>query len=393
MRRVIICIAAVLAVILGFWGVRRLDNTELTKQSRLLVTPEPASPAVESPAEPTPTPEPTATPAPTPEPTVEPFTTPEPAALKAGINPLTGAPAGKDYSLRRPYAVMINNIAVAQPQVGVAGADMIWELMDEGGITRMEALYMDPADIPSIGSIRSARIYNVSVARAYDAILVHAGGSDEALSAIDAFGVSDICSVRGRYAAGTFYRDKSRQTYGVEHSLFAVGKGIVRSAESLGCSATHPDGYATLYGMTFSETAQTQCTLPAETVAVTYAGGKTTDFIYDSDVGLYAVAQFGDVYADGGETPVLFRNVLILKAWTALQEDGLHLSIRLVGSGDGYFCCGGAYTPIRWYRADEDEPFFFTTETGEPLALGTGRTFVAVQQIGGYTGTTAFYGG
>ena len=56
--------------------------------------------------------------------------------------------------------------------------------------------------------------------------------------------------------------------------------------------------------------------------------------------------------------------------------------------GDGYFCCGGACAPIRWQRNGLSDSFHYTLENGAPLALGVGRTFVAVQQTGSYTGVT-----
>lgn len=335
------------------------------------------------------TPEPTATPE-AEEPVAMPEETPIPGPETGPIDPLTGEPTAEDIGMLRPYAVMINNISVAQPQVGISQADMICELMDEGGITRMMAFFTDIASVERVGSIRSARLYNVSMAEAFDAILVHAGGSDEALNYISAVGITDIDSVTGRYTGDTFYRDPTRQARGIEHSLFAYGSAIAQSAVDLGYAAAHPDGYDGSYGLRFSQTAEEQCVMPAAVVEIRYAGGKTTGFTYDEGTGLYTCSQFGDVYADNGETPVTFKNVLILDADTTLQSDGLHLTIELIGEGDGYFCCGGRYVPIRWSRSGANDSFHYALEDGSPLTLGVGRTFVAVQQVGGYSGENSF---
>jgi hypothetical protein len=77
----------------------------------------------------------------------------------------------------RPYAFMINNIIYAQPQCGISGADIIYETLAEGGITRMMAIFTDLTDVGAIGSIRSIRSYYVDISLAYDAIPIHAGGS------------------------------------------------------------------------------------------------------------------------------------------------------------------------------------------------------------------------
>ena len=333
----------------------------------------------------------TAEPVETEEPTPE-----EPETRDRFINPLTGEAAESDTLGFRPYIVMINNIVVAQPHVGVSQADMIWELMDEGGITRMMAFFNDIRDVEKVGSIRSARWYNVSVAQAFDAYLVHAGGSQEALDYIDYDGISDIDYVRGRYTGDTFYRDPTRQAHGIEHSLFATGEGIVQSAADLGYEPLHPGWYYVygdeFYSLHFSDTAEDQCTEPANLIRLIYAGGKTTSFTYDEEKGLYTAEQYGSTYTDNGEEPVYFRNVLVLNADTVLQEDGLHLTITMEGSGDGYFACGGKYIPIRWEREDVLNNFQFFTEDGEPLSLGVGKSFVAVQQVGDYKGTTEFFG-
>ena len=316
--------------------------------------------------------------------------TPEPEPIENDrINPLTGEPVEEEILANRPFAVMVNNIVVAQPQVGISKADVIYELMEEGGITRMMAFFTDIRAAETIGSIRSARIYNVSMVQAYDAIFVHAGGSDEALNAIASRGVNNISSLVYE-GTSAFFRDPNRQANGVEHSLFGRGPELHQLAIDLGYRLQHPDGYDSRFGLTFSETAEDQCTGAASVIHVNYAGGKTTYFTYHEDTGLYTAEQFGSPYMDNGEIPMEFKNVLVLNANTTLQADGLHLTIQLTGSGTGFFCCGGKCEPILWSRADENDSFHYTLQDGTPLALGIGKTFVAVQQIGGYEGTTEF---
>ena len=94
-------------------------------------------------------------------------------------NPLTGEPLDAPI-MERPYAVVMNNIYDAQPMHGVGQADIFYEYMVDGlsgGITRCLALFTDVGQVEKIGSIRSARTYNVSIARSYQALFAHAGGS------------------------------------------------------------------------------------------------------------------------------------------------------------------------------------------------------------------------
>ena len=58
--------------------------------------------------------------------------------------------------------------------------------------------------------------------------------------------------------------------------------------------------------------------------------------------------------------------------------------MEFVGSGTGYFCCGGNYVPIKWTRSSLDDSFHYTLEDGSKLALGIGKTFVSdLDGIGG----------
>ena len=88
---------------------------------------------------------------------VTPEPTPTPTPTPAFYHPLTGVPCGEDLSGKRPAAVMLNNLKAALPQQGNGQADIIYEVLAEGGITRMLAVYQDPSQLGLIGSVRSAR--------------------------------------------------------------------------------------------------------------------------------------------------------------------------------------------------------------------------------------------
>ena len=118
---------------------------------------------------PEPEPEPDPVPVVEPEPVPEPDPEPE---VPAGTNPLTGLPMEPEYEQNRPVAVMFNNLKAAQPQVGIAQADVIYEITAEGGITRMLGLYQTLEGVGTLGSIRSTRPYYLELALGHDALLV-----------------------------------------------------------------------------------------------------------------------------------------------------------------------------------------------------------------------------
>lgn len=303
--------------------------------------------------------------------------------------PLTGEILDEEPANTRPYAVMINNIIYAQPQVGVGSADMIYEIPAEGGITRMMAIFSDLSDLESIGSIRSLRPYYLSVALSYDAIVIHGGGSEQAYSDVKTYNADNLDGVRDAKASSAiFYRDSSRGQYGSEHTLFFHGTKVADLVQDYGFRTEHDSSYKT--GLNFSDDAVSQCTGDAGTVKVTFNTSKSTQFTYQTDSGKYAAAQYNDDYKDGatGEK-VTFNNVLILSAAMRTVDSYGRLAVDLVGSGDGYLACGGKYVPIKWSRSDINDCFTYTLADGTPLKLARGTTYVGVIPTDGGSATFA----
>lgn len=312
---------------------------------------------------------------PKPEPTPEP--TPEPIR-----NPLSGEAISQDISSKRPYAIMINNISVAQPHCGVSGADIIYEVLAEAEITRMLAIYSDIENVGAIGSMRSSRPYYIDIAMSYDAIYVHAGGSEQAYSDISSKGVNNIDGVRGAYGAEIFYRDPTRQQHGTEHSLFTTSDKLLEYTPKLGYASEHDSSYN--YGLLFTdEVKMGDSASVASSVNVSFSGLKNTDFTFHPDTGLYTGAQFGSDYIDGntGEA-VNFKNLLVLYADTQIVDDYGRRSVNLVGTGEGHFVCGGLTIPIYWTRSGAGAPFIYAREDGSELELGVGKTYIAVVPTG-----------
>lgn len=290
-------------------------------------------------------------------------------------NPLTGETLDSEFLLR-PYTVSFNNVQAAMPQYGIGQADILYEFLTEGGTTRCIGLFSDISNVEKIGSIRSARQYFVDLALAYDAIFVHAGGSDEALNSMKSLGMNHIDA--GSYS--TFYRDQARLNsgYALEHTLFGSGDGVVSTAVTNGYRLNYDE--APDYGLSFVEDG-TPNGSGASTVKIVYGiGGKTTTMTYDEESGMYQASQFKKDWIDKitGE-PLHFENVLVLYTTCYIQSDNVHWTVELTGSNRaGYFACGGKIVPILWSHSSNYADFVYTLEDGTPLELGIGNTYIAV---------------
>ncbi len=336
------------------------------------------SPGAETPS-PTPEPTPTAetTPIPTPKPTPEP--TPTPTPEPKFYHPLTGIPMDEDLSGKKPVAIMLNNIKAAIPQQGNSRADIIYEVLAEGGITRMVAIYLDPGDEEIIASIRSARQYFWELAQGHDAVYVHAGGSPEFYNNKAASGAYTVDGVNGDYtSASIFWRDRYRVEghgkFGFEHSLVTSGEAIKELLEKKGL-LTHTEGYS--YEMAFADDGTPVDGQDASVITATFSS-KTTTFRYDKASGLYGVEEYDAPYIDGNDnSQISVTNVLILQTACSVYDDKGRIDVDL-SSGNGYFACGGKMIPITWQKGKAKEQLRYFTSDGQPLTLGRGKSYVAI---------------
>jgi hypothetical protein len=276
-------------------------------------------------------------------------------------------------------AIMLNNRGVAQPQLGISKADIIYETLVEGGITRMLAIYQDISGVGVIGSVRSARHYYLDIAQGHDAVYIHAGGSPQAYNAIAARGIENIDGVNGgRHQI--FYRDQDRRkNMGYEHSMVTTSELMQQHLPTYGIRLEHGDNYE--YAMKFSDSAAIDGGEPATDITVTFSGAKSTSFSYDESEGAYRVSQYNKAYTDGNDgSQLTVANILVLEADISRisgDSEG-RMDIKLSGSGAGCYINGGKATNIKWAKKDAESQFTYALEDGEELVMGRGRIYVCI---------------
>ena len=328
-------------------------------------------------ATPTPAPAPTAAPAPTPQPTPTPYDGP--------VNPLTGEPIGEQWVNKRPVAIMLNNLREAQPQLGQSQADILYEVLAEGGITRMMGVYQSVEGVGKIGSIRSSRPYYLELALGHDAIYIHAGGSEDAYAKIRQWGVTALDGVNGPYMsnqenANLMWRDpERRKSYSLEHTVGTTGASIIERFAGYGSlRQEHEEDYT--YEMTFAEDGTPDAGTPASRITVPFSNYKTGVFTYDPGTGRYLAEQYGGAYADGntGEQVSAVNVVILLTACRNTGDKYAHITVDLSSGGAGYFACGGQVIGITWSKSSPDGQLVYRDLNGNPLVFGVGNTYVNI---------------
>lgn len=267
------------------------------------------------------------------------------------------------------------------PFCGLGDADIVFEMLVNARSTRCLALVTDVHEIERIGAIRSLRYNFIDIAQAYDGIVVYASASDQVLADMRAAGVDNLNALSSKNG-GAFYREQGRLESGYprEHTLFTIPGLMAQYAENCGYSTTTQEQMD--YGFHFVQDATPADGETANTIAMSFfTGNKQTIMKYNPVTGRYQMHQYGADQIDGNSgRPLDFRNVFTL---FAVNEDiGQYHVAQLLGSGDGYYACGGKIIPIKWYHEAEDVPFTFTLTDGTPLEQSIGNSYVGIIPTG-----------
>ena len=286
------------------------------------------------------------------------------------LNQLTGektlSPNNKN---KRPIAIMVNNVSVAQPvQTGVAKADLVFETEVEGGITRLLAVYADPSDVGTIGTIRSARLVYADIANGLGAFYVHHGIDYTYCDPhIKANGI-----IHGNI--GSPYAERQSNGLASEHTLYTNGANLVKYLKSCGY-----DAEVTVKPFaSFATSDIAPSNSGASFVRVSFSTSYATDFIYNDTAKKYTRAKNNSPLKDytTGETAE-FKNVFVLKTSMSYYSDNYHRSIDLTG-GSGYYISNGKYEEIKWSKGASSNSFKFTKLDGTELAVNPGNSYICI---------------
>jgi Protein of unknown function (DUF3048) N-terminal domain/Protein of unknown function (DUF3048) C-terminal domain len=295
---------------------------------------------------------------------------PSPSASPAlSPSPAVAAPAIKMDEF--PFAVMIDNIAEARPQFGLANADVVYEAPAEGGIPRLMPIFLrQGGEADRIGPVRSTRHYFVYLANEYRVALVHIGASPQGFDAFRVTGLPDLDEQRGD---GGFIRDPSRQA---PHNAF-VSTASVREVLRQRGGPVNP----TLGPLNFG--AFLPGTEAANTVKIPYPGAEHYSVEYDYDTGQKVYKRIMDGQPDlDGATGQQYTAASIVIEFADVQpipnDDAGRVDVGLVGSGKGVLVAAGSQVPLQWSRASVRDATQFTRVDGSPFMLPLGQVWIQI---------------
>lgn len=286
-------------------------------------------------------------------------------------NPLTGLDTMKEGEWeRKPVAVMVNNVGIAQPvQAGINSADVVFETVVEGGITRLLALFKAPGEeTGKIGSIRSARVVYAELAASMNALFFHCGQDNTYFP-----GRAAELNLQKVYVEKGNYGERIKNGKASEHTLYTSGSELKKAVENLGFAT----GSSAEPWLNFTATKQPS-ELSATDVSVKFSNASTSYFSYDENTDSYirtSNASELENYFTGEQAR--FTNVFVLFTHTEEYPDKLHVKVELNG-GEGYYITKGGCEKITWTKQGDFTPIEFKGENGEALAVTPGNSYICI---------------
>ena len=263
----------------------------------------------------------------------------------------------------------IDNGAASEPQSGIGKADLLIEVPVEGGITRFMAFFYHSTP-DTIGPIRSARHYFYDITTAYDGVMCHCGGSEQAYAIIKSGAVKDIDEMG---CTSTFWRTEDRKA---PHNLYTSYERLSEKAAERNYNQIPVTDCPSFNFMTEDDEA-----------ALTFGGVgefsvpyhfKEASYRWDEESQRYLRYSDGEPHMDAiDNTQVAADNVAVLYVSYSVMDDAGRLDMT-IESGEGHLFMYGGVTKINW-TLSEGEGFVFTdASTGEELKLLPGKTIIQI---------------
>ncbi len=279
-------------------------------------------------------------------------------------SPLTGEEM-KEESTDRAVAVMVNNHPKARPQSGLSKADIVYEILAEGNVTRFLAIFQSQKP-EKVGPVRSARDYYVELAKGYDSLYIAHGYSPEAKEMLNSGYIDNLNGME--YDGSLFKRASFRKA---PHNSYITFDNIYKGAEKNDFDMKRPPDPLTF-------TKEQPEGEEANSVMVSYYNNPLFNVIYDYNEKEGKYERFSNdeqtVEYDSNE-PVLIENIFIVETTHKVVDDAGRRDIDLQSGGNAYLVQEGKLRKVQWKNVNGR---ILPYENNEPIPLQKGATWINI---------------
>ncbi len=297
--------------------------------------------------------------------------------------------AKDNWEKRRPLAVMIENHEESRPQSGLSSADVVYEAVAEGGITRFMGLFYCNLSDVQVGPVRSARTYFLDWLGEYDALYAHVGGANtpgpaDALGQIIKYGVKDL----NQFSIGfpTFWRDYQRLGHSVatEHTMYSTTQKLWEVGSKRGWLAEDKDGDR--WDVNFKAWKSKNDNGGGSTNKITVPfwsnqSNYTVEWNYDSSSNSYKRKNGGADHLDLNNNKQLSPKVIVIQfEKEANANDGypgnVHLLYKTTGTGQALFFMDGKVMEGTWNKKARTSRSSYLDKEGKEIEFNRGQIWI-----------------
>lgn len=294
------------------------------------------------------------------------------------------------WEKRRPLAVMIENHSEARPQSGLTSADIIYEAVAEGGITRFMAIYYCNLSDTQVGPVRSARTYYLDWLGEYDALYAHVGGANtpgpaDALSQIIKYQVKDL----NQFSIGfpVFWRDYQRLGHPVatEHTMYSTTQKLWEVGAKRGWTDEDEDGIKWDKSFTswkFKDPSKSAGTVT--NINVNFWNNQTSysvEWVYDSATSTYKRKNGGADHMDlNNNKQIEAKNIVVQFQRETNANDGypgnVHLLYGTTGKGKALIFQDGQVIEGTWNKTSRTSRTKYLDSKGKEIEFNRGQIWI-----------------
>lgn len=282
------------------------------------------------------------------------------------FHPLTGMEADEEFH-QRAISVIINNHPSARPQSGLSKADIVYELLAEGNITRLLAIFQSEKP-ETIGPIRSARDYFIDLAEGYSSLFIAHGYSPDAKAILQSGRIDHLNGIR--YDGSLFERASFRKA---PHNSYISYANIEKGAQDEGYLLNESPLSLSFYNQDDIDQLSGD---PIHTINIAYGNQFDNEYHYDAQASTYQRSTSGEATIEyDTAVPVQTDNVFVVEAHHQVIDSEGRRQIDLTSGGRAYLFHKGIMKELEWKNVDGRLlPF----ENGQPAKLVPGKTWISI---------------
>lgn len=277
---------------------------------------------------------------------------------------------------QRPIAVMIDNHKGAWPQAGLKKAYAIYEIIVEGGETRLMAVFKGQ-DVEKIGPVRSSRHYFLDYALENDAIYAHYGWSPKAESDIKTLGVNNINGITE--SDKDFWRIKQKSS---PHNVLTSTAKLKEIAKNKNYKLTSSKESVLNYVTNEVDLVEGKS---ANKVTIPYSQLHTTSYVYDEASKTYTRYARGVKQTDfETNESITTKNIIITFVKNTVLNDGENKdrqNLSNIGTFKGYYITNGKAIEITCEKKDRKSQTIYKDSNGKEIEVNDGNTFFNICPI------------